>query len=205
VLLPLCCKHSCSLSSWNDANAGVWWDERRIGTQLAPTGRDASIWEEWLPSRLELWHPDMSEWRRRASAAGNARAQRMQRLVASTQTSAPTARDISDPLPRILSGKSHNDKLHKELWEMPADAVVTESTVEEFWTVLLPFWSDVRSVFCRDNVTALVCLRLSVCCLTALSSHCWDTPDGSQRVEGEQSAEGYGRLGGGADGERRGE
>lgn len=123
----------------------MWWDERRIGTQLAPTGRDSSIWEEWLPSRLELWHPDMTEWRRRSSAAGNVRAQRMQRLVASTQTSAPTSRDISDPLPRILSGKSHNDKLHKELWEMPADAVVTESTVEEFWTVLLPCWSDVCS------------------------------------------------------------
>lgn len=91
----------------------------------------------------------------------------MQRLVASTQTSVPTARDISDPLPRILSGKSHNDKLHKELWEMPADAVVTESTVEEFWTVLLPFWSDVRSVFCRDK-----CHRPGLLAPVCLLSNC---------------------------------
>ena len=114
-------------------SAGVWWDERRIGTQLAPTGRDTTVWDEWLPSRLELWHPDMSEWRSRSSAAGNIRAQRMQRLAASRRTSAPTARDLSDPLPRILSGKSHTDKVHKDLWEMSASPVVTDSVVEEFW------------------------------------------------------------------------
>ena len=136
---------------------GVWWEERRIGTQLAPTACDASIWDEWLPSRLELWHPDMCEWRSRSSAAGNARAQRLQQLAASTRTPAPTARDLADPLPRILSGKSHSDKVHKELWETPADAVVTDSVVEEFWATLLPCWNDmVRNASKASNLSKTV-------------------------------------------------
>jgi hypothetical protein len=85
----------------------------------------------------------MMEWRARASAAGNDRALRMEQLAASSGTLAPTAHALADPLPRVLSGKSHSDSAHKDLWSLPPDSVVTDSVVEEFWKTLIPFWTEV--------------------------------------------------------------
>ena len=103
---------------------GAWWSERRIGTQLPATKLDPTVWEEWLPPRSELWHPDVGlGLRPRAAAAGNPTALAAAALV--SQPRAPAVALIADPP------------------KGPASSLaISESAVESFFSELLPSWTE---------------------------------------------------------------
>ena len=110
----------------------VWWDETVLGTHLSATTLNPKVWDEWLPARLELWHPDMLLWRRRAADCGNPLALAL--VAGSLAGTAPTAATLADPM------QSMDAVAMDAMGGVGKGVLLSELAVSSFWSALLPAW-----------------------------------------------------------------